>query len=110
MHERAGSKPVRAVIGKIGFADHKQTRHVTHQIVIDPETAHRVMDRRINSHRHFIGVFAGDFFIDFEQVSVALADCFFAQSFDRVGKVEIDTASAWADAPAFVANFLRCAR
>ena len=110
LHEGAGSEPVGAVIGKVRFADHKQAGHVAHQIVIDPEPAHRVMHRRINSHRHFVGVFAGDFFVDFEQISVAVPNRVFAQAFDRVGKIEIHAAPAGTDAAAFIANFLRRAR
>ena len=110
MHQRAGSEPVGAVIGKICFTDHKQTGHIAHQVVIDPETAHRVMDGGINSHRHFVGIFAGDLFIDFEQISVAFANRIFAQTFNCIGKIEIDAASARPNAATFVANFLRCAR
>ena len=66
LHECAGAEPVRAVIGKIRFADHKQSGHVAHQIVINPEPAHRVMDCGINSHRNPVGVFAGDLFVNFK--------------------------------------------
>ena len=67
LHERARAEPIRAVIGKVRFADDEQARDVAHQIVINPQPAHRVMDRRINPHRHFVGIFAGDFFVDVEQ-------------------------------------------
>ncbi len=68
------------------------------------------MNGGVNPHRHFVGVFAGDLFIDFEQISVALPDRMFSQALDCVGKIEINAATAWADAPAFVTNFLCCAR
>ena len=109
LHKRAGSESVRAVIGKIGFADHKQTGQIAHQIVIDPKTAHCVMDSRVNSHGHFVCVFAGDLFVDFKQISVALANYVFAQALDRIGKIEVDAAPTWAYAAALIANFLRCA-
>ena len=98
------------MIGKIRFADDEQTGHVAHQIVIHPETTHRVVHRRVNAHRHLVSVLAGDFFIDLEEVSIALAYCVFTEPFDRIGKLEINAASSWTDAAAFVANFLRCTR
>ena len=109
LHQRAGSEAVGAVIGKICFTDNKQTRHVAHQVVIDPKPAHRVVDGRINPHRHLVGIFTGDLFVNFEQVSVALANHIFAQAFDRVGKIQIHAASARPNATTLVANFLRCA-
>ncbi len=110
MHESTGTESVGAVIGKIRFTDYKQPGHIVHQVVIDPQAAHRVMNGGVDPHRHFVGVFAGDLFIDFEQISVALPDCMFSQPLDCVGKIEIDAATAWANAPAFVTNFLCRAR
>ena len=98
------------MIRKIRFAERKQTGHVTHQIVIHPQPAHRVMHGGVNSHRYFVGVFAGDLFVNFKQISVAFPNCVLAEAFDCVGKVEIDTASAGADTSAFIANFLGRAR
>ncbi len=110
MHERACAETVRAVIGKIRFADDEQTGDVAHQIVINPQSAHRVMDGGINSHRNFVGIFAGDLFVNLKQISVTLADCLFAETLDRVREIEINTATARADATAFVADFLGRAR
>ena len=109
LHKCTGPEPVRAVIRKIRFADHKQTRHIAHQIVIDPRATHRVMDCGVNSHRHLIGVFTGDLFIDFKQISVAFANRIFAKALNRVGKIEIHASSTGTDAAALIANFLRCA-
>src|SRR5436305_653369 len=79
---------------EILFADHEKSGDVTHQIVINPEAAHGVMDSGVNPHWNFVGVFAGDFFVNFKQISVAFADGLFAETFDRVGEIEINTASA----------------
>src|SRR5260370_36759325 len=98
------------MIGEIGCADHEQAGHIVHQIVIHPETAHWVVHSGINSHRHFVGVLACNLLIYLEQISVALANRLYAEPFDRIGKVEIDASSTWADTAAFVANFLRGAR
>src|SRR5437763_11646488 len=59
LHKRAGSEPVSAVIGKICFDDDKQTGHVAHQIIIDPENANGVVDSRVNSIRYFNVLYFG---------------------------------------------------
>ena len=68
------------------------------------------MDCGVDPHRHFVGVFAGDLFVDLEQISVAFPDRMFSQALDRVGKIEIDAATAWTNTAPFVANFLCRAR
>ena len=98
------------MIGKVRFADDKQAGHVAHQIIINPEPAHGIVDCRVNSHRQFIGVFTSYLFVNFEQISVAFPDRSFAEPLDCVGKIEINAAPAWANAAAFVANFFGCAR
>ena len=98
------------MIGKVCFADDKQTGHVAHQIIINPEPAHRVVHGRINSHRQLISVFAGYLFVNLEQISIALANRIFTDPLDCVGEIEINASPAWTDAAAFVANFLGCAR
>ena len=110
LHERAGAEAIGAVIGEIRFADDMQAGNVAHQIVVHPEAAHRVMDRRVNPHRRVVGIVAGDFFVDVEKISVTLADGRLAEARDRVLEVEINAAPARADAAAFVANFLGAAR
>src|SRR5438874_12504773 len=75
LHQRTGAEPICAMIGKIRFADDKQAGHVAHQIVIHPETAHCVVHRRVNAHRHLVSLLAGGFFKLFEEVSLALANC-----------------------------------
>src|SRR5260370_1569864 len=95
------------MIGEIGFTDHEQAGHIVHQIVIHPETAHCVVHSGINSHRHFVGVLACNLLIYLEQISVALANRLYAEPFDRIGKVEIDTAPTWPDTAAFAPNLLR---
>ena len=66
------------------------------------------MHRGVNAHRPFVGIFAGYFFVNLEQIAVALANYVFPKPFDRIRKIELDTASAGTHAAAFVANFLRC--
>ena len=106
LHECAGAEPVRAVIGEIRFPDHIEAGKIAHQIVIDPQTAHRIMDGGINAHRHFICVLARDFLVNLEQVTVALADRLLAKPLNCVRQIEINAASAGPNTASFVANFL----
>src|SRR6516162_4451227 len=64
------------------------------------------MDGRINPHRYFVCIFAGNLFVHVEQVSVPLSDDFLAQAFDGVGKIKINPESARSDAPALIADLL----
>src|ERR1041385_2853458 len=68
------------------------------------------MDRWINSHRTLVGVFGGDLFVNVKQISVAFANRVLAETRDRIGEVEVNAATALADAAAFIANFLGRAR
>src|SRR6266480_1602777 len=68
------------------------------------------MNGRVDPHRHLVGVFAGDLFVNLKQIPVAFPDHMFSQADDCVGKIEIDAATAWTNAAAFVANFFCRAR
>ncbi len=57
-----------------------------------------------------VGIVAGDLFVDVEEVPVTLANRPFTEACDRVLEIEIDAASARADAATFIAHFLRAAR
>src|SRR5215813_10904950 len=62
------------------------------------------MNRRVDAHRLFVGVFARDAFVHLEQVAVTLLDLVFAGAIDRVGKIEVDAAPAGPHAAPFVAD------
>ena len=50
---------------------HEQAGEVAHQVVVNPKAAHGVVERRINPHRHFVRIFAGDLLVHVEEVAVA---------------------------------------
>ena len=110
LHQGARAQTIRAVIGEVGFAQNEQARQVAHQVVIHPQAAHRVMHRRVDAHRHSVGVLAGDALVHLEEIAVALADDFFAEPLDGIAEVQIDAAPAGADAAPFVADLLDGAR
>src|SRR5262245_63813011 len=98
------------MIAEIGLADDEQAWQVTHQFIVHPEPAHRVMNRRVDTHRLFVGIFAGDALVHFEEIPVPLLDLLFTQSFDRIGEVQVDAASAGAYAESLVAYLFRRSR
>ena len=110
LHERARAETVRAVVGEIRFAEDVESGNVGHEIVIDPEAAHGVVDGGIDLHRRLVGVLAGDLFIHLEKVAVAGLDRLFAEPVDRVAEVEEHPESRLGHPPAFVADLLRGSR
>ena len=106
LHERAGAQTVRAVVGKVGFTEDKQPRHVAHEAVIDPQAAHRVVDSREDPHRGLVSVLPGDVFIHLKKVAVALADRLLSEAVDGIGKIKVDAQAAGTDTAPLVADFL----
>ena len=77
------------MVGEVRFAEHEQPGHVAHQVVVDPEPAHRVVDRGVDAHRHLVRVLVGDALVHLEEVAVALFDDVRAEPLDRFGEVEV---------------------
>ncbi len=110
LHQRARTQAVGAVVGEIRFADHEQSGDSRHQLIIHPQPAHRVMDRRINAHRNFVRILICDAFIHFEQVAVALANFVNAQPLDRIREIEINAEPVFAHSAPFIAHRFRIPR
>ena len=80
LHQGAGAEPVGAVIGEVGFADRIEPGNRGHQVVIHPESAHRVVNRRIDAHRNVVGIFARDAFVHLEEVAVPFLDALLSRA------------------------------
>ena len=106
LHQRARAEAVRAVIREVRLAEDVQAGHVAHQVVVDPEAAHRVMDGGVDAHRHLVGVLVRDLLVHVEEVAVLLLDRLETEPLDRVVEIEIDGEPAVADAAAVVARLL----
>lgn len=72
LHEGGGAEAVCAVVGEVGFTEDVEAGDIAHQVVINPETAHCIVDGGIDHHGHFVGVIAGDLLVHGEQVAVAV--------------------------------------
>ena len=110
LHQRAGAQAVRAVVAEVGLAEHVQARQVAHQVVVDPEPTHRVVDGRVDPHRHRVRILVGDPLVHVEQVAVARLDGLDPQPRDGIGEVEIHRQARLADAAPVVAHRFRVAR
>ena len=90
LHQRAGTEPVGALVGEVGLTEHVEAGHVAHQVVVDPEPAHRVVDGRVDPHGNLVRVLVGDALVHLEEVPVALLDHVVAEALDRLLEVEVD--------------------
>ena len=93
------------MVGEVSFSCGEQSRDGGLQLVVDPESAHGVMDGRIYHHRGLVWVLVGDLLIHLEEVAVLLLHRVFSEAFDSIGEVEIYRITG-ANAIAGVAAFL----
>ena len=93
------------MLGIVGFPQHEQPRDRTHQLVVNPESSHRVMGGGIDAHRRAIGIVAADPLVHGHQVAVAGGDDITAFAADRVGEIQVHRTSARTDAVTGVAEF-----
>ena len=110
LHQGAGPQAVGPLVGEVGLAGDEESRDGGHQVVIDPEAAHRVVHGRVDSHRNLVGILAGDPLVDLEEVAILLPDLLQPEPLDGVAEVEIDAVSARPHAAALVADLLGRAR
>jgi hypothetical protein len=94
LHERRGAEPVGPVVREVRLPEHEQPRQVAHELVVHPEAAHGVVDRRVDPHRHLVRVLACDVLVHVEEIAIALFDHRFAQSVDGVAELEVHAHAA----------------
>jgi len=68
-----------------------QTGDRGHEFIVDPQTTHGVVRRRVDAHRHLVWILAGDALVHVEEVAVPLSDHALAEATDGVGKIEVHT-------------------
>ena len=81
-----------------------------HQVVVHPQAAHRVVDGRVDPHRHLVRIFVGDLLVHVEEVAVLLWITSSPSALDGVGEVQVHRQAALADATPVVADLLGVAR
>ena len=110
LHQRRRAEAVGAVVGEVRLAGAVQAGDGGHQLVVDPEPAHRVVRCRVDPHRHLGGILAGDALVHLEQVRVALVDRSLTEAGDGVGEVEVHPVLQWPHPAAEVDGALGGAR
>ena len=88
LHQGRCAEAVGAVVREVGLADGVETRDGGHQVVVDPDAAHRVVHGGENLHRLLVGADVGDLLVHVEQVAVTLLDDVLAQTLD--GGLEVE--------------------
>ena len=106
LHQSTRPQPVGTVIREVCLAENKQSRHVALQVVVDPQSTHRVVHGGVNPHRYLVRVFVGDLVVHVEEVAVLRADRRLAIAGDRVFEIEKHGLLSCADSKARVATFL----
>src|SRR5207249_2657388 len=106
LHQRARSQPVRAVVGEVRLADGVQAVDGRHQVVVHPQTTHRVVRGGVDPHRYLERVLPRNALVHLEQVAVPLGDHLTAEARDGVAEVQINAVPSRAHAVPFVAHFL----
>ncbi len=98
------------MVREVRLAQDVQPRDGAHQVVVHPQAAHRVVDGRVDPHRHLVRILVGDLLVHLEEVAVARAHGVLADPADRVGEIQVDGQLRLADAAALVADRLGGAR
>jgi len=96
------------VVGEVTFTDSEQTLDGSLQLVVNPDTAHCIVDGRINHHRVVVRAHVCDFFVHIEEVTVTLSYHIFAQTVDCIAEVEEYGQAGIVYTEALVATFFGC--
>src|SRR6185312_787980 len=91
------------------LADYVESADRTHQVVVHPEPAHRVMHGGVDAHWLPVRVLVRDALVHLEEIPVALTDRLGPEPMNRIGEIEVHPASAGPHAAPLVAYFFRSA-
>ena len=119
------------MVGEVRLTRCEQTRNGCLQVVINPDTTHGVVHRRIDLHWRFVRVVVGNLLIHLEEVTVFVAHHFFTKrshlvvrrvfdaayfrlcfsvTHDSAAEIEENSFTCFVYTIPFIAAFFRCAR
>jgi GNAT superfamily N-acetyltransferase len=98
------------VVREVRFDAHEQSGYGGHQVIVNPQSAHRVVGSEIDPHWHRVSIFSSNPLIDVEQVAVLLTNCFEPEPVNGIRKIQIDTLPVRPYAATFITRFLRVSR
>ena len=107
------------MIREVTFANSKKTRYRGLQLIVNPNTTHRIVDSRVNHHWlivlhtiDFVSEIAriniSDFLIHIEEVAITLLHSIKTQAVDTLGKVEEYSQTCVIYAKALITTLLSC--
>ena len=99
LHQCRRTQTVCSVVGEVALSDGKKTLNRGHQLVVYPDTTHRVVYGRVNHHRvvilhavNLVGQFArinvGNLFVHVEEVAITLLNGLKSKAFDALREIE----------------------
>ena len=117
LHQCRSTEAVGTVVGEVALADSEQAGDGGLQLVVDPDTTHRVVDGGINHHGLVVlhavnlvgnvaGEHVGNLLVHLEEVAVTLHDDVEAETVDRLREVEEHSQTGVVHAEALVAALL----
>ena|SRR5574344_662941 len=68
------------MVREVSLSDCIQTRDCGHEVVVNPDTTHCVVDSRINHHRLLVWVGVGNLLIHLEEVTITLTDLILSET------------------------------
>ena len=106
LHERGRAEAVRPVIGEVRLASHMQAGDGAHEVVVHPQTAHRIVHSRVDTHRPLIRILIRDTLVHVEQIAVAFGNRVLAEALDGIREIQIHAQPARADTATIITGFL----
>ena len=110
LHEGRSTETVSTVVGEVRLADTEQALYGRLELVVNPDTTHRIVDSREDHHRVLVRVLVHDLLVHLEEVSVLLSHYIFAQTLDSLAEVKEDSQTGVVDAVSLVATLFGSTR
>ena len=107
LHQGGSTETVSTMVGEVGFTDGIETRNGRLEIIVNPETAHGIVDGRIDHHRLLPRRRGSNLLIHLEEVSIALLNPLMTETLDSIGKIKEHSQTCFIHAESGVATFLR---
>ena len=117
LHQCRSTQTVGAVVAEVALTDSEQTLDAGLQLIVNPDTTHRVVDSRIDHHGivvllaidlvgQFTRIDIGDLLVHVEEVAIALANHVDTQAVDGLAEVEEHGLASVVDTVTLVATLL----
>ena len=70
------------MVREVCLSDCIKTRDCSHEVVVNPDTTHCIVDSGVDHHRLLVRVGIGNLLIHLEEVTITLADFILTKSFN----------------------------